>query len=157
MLLTGTFNRLLDEKQRIAIPKRLRDAMKCIPRGVLYITPGTDRSLGIYSEDAFSQIADRMALVSPARQDVRAFLRLFYAQAQRVDLDRQGRLRIPLELVQLARLDKEVVLLGVQNHLELWAADQWQQYFTDKQIHYDEIAEKAWEIRDREQGTADRG
>jgi MraZ protein len=146
MLLTGTFNRLVDEKGRIAIPKRLRDAMKCGLRGVLYVTPGTDRSLGIYTEEAFSQLADRLALVSPTHQDVRAFLRLFYAQAQRIELDRQGRLRIPPELVQLARLDKEVVLLGVQNHLELWAADQWRQYFTDKQIHYDEIAEKALEI-----------
>jgi MraZ protein len=148
MLLTGTFKRLVDEKLRVAIPKRLRDAMECTSGGVLYITPGTDRSLEIYSEEAFSQLAERLALVSPTRQDVRAFLRLFYAQAQRVELDRQGRLHIPLELVQLARLDKEIVLLGVQNHLELWAADQWRQYITEKQTHYDEIAEKALEIRE---------
>ena len=104
MLLTGTFNRLVDEKLRVAIPKRLRDAMKCPVRGVLYIAPGTDRSLGIYSEEAFSQLAERLSQASPTRQDVRAFLRLFYAQAQRVELDRQGRLRIPPELAQLARL-----------------------------------------------------
>jgi MraZ protein len=146
MLLTGTFNRLVDEKQRIAIPKRLRDAMKCTVRGVLYIAPGTDGSLGIYPEETFAQLAERLSQSSPTRQDVRAFLRLFYAQAQRVELDRQGRLRIPPELVQLAGLNKEVVLLGVQNHLELWAADQWQKYIADKQAHYDEIAEKALEI-----------
>jgi len=148
MLLTGTFSRLVDEKLRVSIPKRLREAMKCPARGGLYIAPGTDRSLGIYSEEAFSQLAERLAQASPTRQDVRAFLRLFYALAQRVELDRQGRLRIPIELARLARLDKEVVLLGVQNHLELWAADQWQQYIAEKQTHYDEIAERALEIRD---------
>ena len=147
MLLTGTFNRLVDEKQRVAIPKRLRDAMKCLVRGVLYITPGMDGSLGIYSEEAFAQLAERLSQASPTQQDVRAFLRLFYAQAQRVELDRQGRLRIPPELVQLARLNKEVVLLGVQNHLELWATDQWQKYIADKQTHYDEIAERALEAK----------
>jgi MraZ protein len=148
MILTGTFIRLVDEKLRVSIPKRIREAMKCTVRGVLYVAPGTDRSLGIYSEEAFSQIAERLTQVSPTRQDVRAFLRLFYAQAQRVELDRQGRLRIPQELARLAQLDKEVVLLGVQNHLELWASDQWKQYISEKQTHYDEIAERALELRE---------
>jgi MraZ protein len=148
MLLTGQFSRLVDEKLRIAIPKRFREAMKCHDSGVLYITPGTDRSLEIYSEEAFSSLGERLAQTSPTRQDVRAFSRLFYAQAQQAEIDKQGRLRIPPELAQLARLDKEVVLLGVQNHLELWAADQWKQYIAEKQAHYDEIAERALEIRD---------
>jgi MraZ protein len=146
MLLTGTFNRLLDEKQRIAVPKRLMEAMRCSPRGVLYIAPGTDSSLMIFTEEAFSELAERLTEASPTRQDVRAFLRLFYSQAQRVGVDRQGRIRIPDELSQLARLDKEVVLLGVQNHLELWAAGLWRQYIEEKQTHFDEIAQRALEI-----------
>jgi MraZ protein len=146
MLLTGTFNRLVDEKLRVSIPKRIRETMQCSPRGVLYVAPGTDGSLGIYTEEAFSQLAERLERASPTRQEVRAFLRLFYTQAQRVELDRQGRIRIPVELAQISRLEKEVVLLGVQNHLELWAADQWRKYIGEKQTHYDEIAEKALEI-----------
>jgi MraZ protein len=145
MLLTGTFSRAVDEKLRLAIPKRLRDTMNCTTGGVLYITPGTDRSLAIYSEQAFSGLAERLALAPPARVDVRAFLRLFYAQAQQVELDSQGRVRIPSELALLAGLEKEIVLLGVQDHLELWAAGQWQDYLAQKQPHYDEIAETAFD------------
>jgi MraZ protein len=88
-------------------------------------------------------LGERVAMASPTQQHVRAFTRLFYAQAQRVELDRQGRIRIPPELVQLAQLDKEAVLLGVQDHLELWASDRWQAYLTEKQSHFDEIAEAA--------------
>jgi MraZ protein len=80
------------------------------------------------------------------RQDVRAFLRLFYAQAQQVDLDSQGRVRIPAELAVFAGLDKEIVLLGVQDHLEVWAAEQWRNYLAQKQPHYDEIAETAFSV-----------
>jgi MraZ protein len=144
MLLTGNFNRSLDEKLRLAIPKRLRDAMNCSKGGALFVTPGTDVSLAIYSEEAFGRLGGRLAQVSPTRQDVRAFSRLFYAQAQRVELDAQGRARIPPELAQLAQLEKEVVLLGVQDHLEVWAAPRWQAYITEKQAHYDEIAETAF-------------
>jgi MraZ protein len=144
MLLTGTFSRVLDEKFRLAIPKRLRDALECHSGGVLYVAPGTDCSLAIYNERAFSCLAEKLALASPARQDVRTFLRLFYAQAQQVELDSQGRVRVPPELASLVGLKKEIVLLGVQDHLEVWSEDQWKNYLAQKQPHYDEIAETAF-------------
>jgi MraZ protein len=146
MLLTGSYSRAVDEKLRLAIPKRLRDAMQCHDGGVLYVTPGTDRSLAVYGEQAFTRLAEKLAQASPAQQEVRAFLRLFYAQAQLVELDSQGRIRIPSELATLAGLDKEIVLLGVQDHLELWAADRWRNYLSQKQSHYDEIAETAFAV-----------
>ena len=98
----------------------------------------------MYTEEAFARLADRLAQVSPTRQDVRTFNRLFYARAQRVELDSQGRVRIPVELAELGHLEKEVVLLGVQDHLEIWAADRWKAYLTERQGHYDEIAEAAF-------------
>ena len=108
------------------------------------MAPGTDESLALYTEEAFARLAERLAAISPTRQDVRAFTRLFYARAQRVELDGQGRVRIPQELAELARLEKEVVLLGVQDHLELWAVERWESYLAEKQTHYDEIAEAAF-------------
>ncbi|MHC4406874.1 MAG: division/cell wall cluster transcriptional repressor MraZ [Planctomycetota bacterium] len=144
MLLTGTFTRSIDHKHRVAIPKPLRDALGCPAGGRLYVTPGTDGSLAVYPGAALERLAERLATASPTRQQVREFTRLFYAQAQRVDLDRQGRIRIPPNLVKLARLGKEAVLLGVQDHLELWAADRWQAYLSERQTRYDEIAESAF-------------
>jgi MraZ protein len=144
MLLTGEFSRSIDQKLRVAIPKSLREALDCDNGRGIYIAPGTDRSLALYTEEAFARMADRLAQASPTRQDVRTFNRLFYARAQRVELDSQGRVRIPPELAEFARLDKEVVLLGVQDHVEVWAADRWKSYLAERQGHYDEIAEAAF-------------
>ncbi len=119
MLLTGTFVRTVDDKRRIAVPKRLRETLKCSNNSVLYIAPGTDVSLALYTEEAFSRLADRLAASPPTARDVRAFSRLFYAQASRVELDRMGRIRVPSHLAELAGLQKEAVLLGVGDHLEL--------------------------------------
>jgi len=143
MLLTGTFSRSIDEKHRVAIPKRLRDAVQSTEGEVLYLAPGTDKSLAIYTEDEFAKLAGRVSAMSPTRPDVRAFTRLFFTSAQRVELDRQGRVRIPKELVAWAELAKEVTLLGVQNHMELWSSDVWTAYQADRQAHYDELAETA--------------
>lgn len=144
MLLTGTFARAIDEKLRVAIPKRLREGLGCAQGGNLYVAPSTDQSLAVYTEESFAQFAERLTKASPTQQQVRAFTRLFYARAQRVELDAQGRIRVPSDLAQLANLEKEVVLLGVQDHLELWAAARWQEYIADKQNRFDEIAEAAF-------------
>ncbi len=145
MLLTGTFRRAVDEKLRIAIPKPLRDALGALAKGVLYVTPGTDGSLALYTEDALARLAQRLANASPNAQDVRAFSRLFYARAQAVELDSQGRVRVPPELAELAGLTKEAVLVGVHDHLELWDRLRWESYVGQKQSHFDQIAEAAFQ------------
>jgi MraZ protein len=142
MVLTGTFSRTIDTKQRIAIPKRLRDEFAG-ENPAMFVAPGTDGSLALYTEEMFALLASRLNAASPAEEDVRAFSRLFYAQAQRVEFDRQGRLRIPVELAELAGLRKESVLLGVFDHLEIWDKRRWDEYLTDKRGRYDEIAEAA--------------
>ena len=145
MLLTGTFPRTIDEKQRIAIPKRLRDAIQREEAAVvMYVAPGTDGSLALYTEDGFSELAEQLSASPPTGQDVRAFSRLFYSQAQRIELDRQGRLRIPPELVELATLEKDIVLVGVRDHLELWNRQSWQAYLERQRADYDRLAEKAF-------------
>ena len=145
MLLTGTFRRAVDEKLRIAVPKPLRDALGALAKGVLYVTPGTDGSLALYTEEALARLAQRLAVSSPNAQDVRAFSRLFYARAQAMELDGQGRLRVPPELAELAGLTKEAVVVGVHDHVELCDRQRWEQYVAPQQANYDQIAEAAVE------------
>ncbi len=147
MLFTGTFSRNLDEKLRLAVPKPFRETFGCERGGLLFLAPGTDGSLGLYAESTLGAVAERLAAASPVRQDVRAFMRLFYAQTQQVELDAQGRIRIPPELAQSVGLQKEVVLLGVQDHVELWSVERWNAYLDEKRPHYDEIAERAFDAK----------
>jgi MraZ protein len=144
MLLTGAFQRAIDEKQRVSIPKPLREALAAAGGNVLFVAPGTDGSLALYPEDVLTRLAERLAAGSPNGQDGRAFGRLFYARAQAVEIDGQGRVRIPPELAKLAGLGSEAVLLGVQDHLELWDRARWEAYVAERQARFDEIAEAAF-------------
>jgi len=153
MLLTGTFPRSIDDKGRVAIPKSLREAIGMSKNGVLYVAPGTDGSLSLYPPEGFQSLAERLSLASPTARQVRDYSRLFYAQASRVELDKQGRVRIPSELIQLADLKKDAVLLGVQDHMELWERNRWEEYFATRQSCYDEIAEAAFRSDGEPQGT----
>ena len=141
MLLTGTFHRSLDDKLRFAIPKPLRDAIGHPDQSVVYLAPGTDGTLELYTEIGFTQLAESLQRGPRNAREVRAFNRLFYAQVQRIETDKHGRVRLPVELAELASLSKEIVLIGVRDHIELWDRRQWDAYLSDTQPHYDELAE----------------
>ena len=145
MLLTGTFDRNVDEKFRLALPKPIRDAVSAQPNpAVLYVAPGTDGSLAIYPEISFAALAEKLSGASPNAAGVRGFSRLFFARAQRVEIDKSGRVRIPKELAELSQITKEVVLVGVRDHIELWDKGQWNSYLQANEPMYDEIAEQAF-------------
>ena len=147
-LLTGTFRRSLDDKLRIAIPKRFRDAFATNEESpVLYIAPGTDGSLTLYTEESFTRLADQLDNSPQTGKDVRAFSRLFFSRAESVDVDRQGRIRIPSELAKLATLDNEAMLIGVRDRMEIWDAKKWHEYISSNEKEYDNLAEKALEKR----------
>ena len=97
MLLTGTFYRSVDDKQRLSIPKRIRTVLEKTGSPALYVAPGLDGSLAIYTEEEFERFARRLADTSPTGRNVVDFSRLFYAKAQGVEMDGQGRIRVPAE------------------------------------------------------------
>lgn len=145
MLLTGTFLRAVDEKLRLAIPKRLREALIGEGEPELFVTPGNDGSLAIYNAATLESLARRLAESSPAKNQVRGFSRLFYSRAECVEVDGQGRLRIPQALAELAGITKEAVLLGVQDHLEIWDRRRWETYLATHAERYDDLSEQAFE------------
>jgi MraZ protein len=141
MLLTGRYDRALDDKFRLALPKTFRDALATEKQ--LILTPGTDGSLSLFPGRAFSAYAEKLAARSPNGQDVRAYSRLLYAQSQTIEIDSQGRIRLSAELAELAQLEDAVVLIGVGDRVELWNKSRWEAYLAKLQPHYDELAESA--------------
>ncbi len=148
--LTGNFVRYVDEKLRIAIPKSFREALALAPTNGLYLAPGTDGSLTIHTEDGFARSAQQLAASPPNARDVRTYMRLMYAQSKRVELDRQGRIRVPAELATSVGISADstektaVVILGVLDHMELWHKDKWDTYLAENLPQYDAFAESAF-------------
>jgi MraZ protein len=142
MLLTGTHPRTLDDKKRLALPKRVREQLG--DPAVLFVTPGPDQCLWVYTQAGLEQLAAKLDQAPATDAEARVFRRLYFAQTETVDLDRSGRILIPERLVQFAGLQHEVVLIGVRDHLELWDAPRWQQYLAQNAPRFDAVAEGAF-------------
>lgn len=139
MVFTGTYQRALDGKLRVLIPKRLRSELGT--DAALYLTPGTDHCLELHTNQSLNELAVRTSQSSADSRDVRSFSRLFYARAQICDIDKQGRIRIPSELAQLANLENDVVFIGVGFHWELWNVELWKGYLSKNDDAFDQIVQ----------------
>src|SRR5271155_2183612 len=142
MLLTGTFPRTLDDKKRLALPKRVRELLG--EPTTLFVTPGPDLSLWLYTQAGLEQLSAKLDQTPATDAEARVFRRLYFAQTEAVDMDRSGRILIPDRLLQFAGLQHEAVLIGVRDHLELWDAQRWQDYLTANAPRFDAVAEGAF-------------
>ncbi|MFQ5730859.1 MAG: division/cell wall cluster transcriptional repressor MraZ [Planctomycetaceae bacterium] len=140
MALTGTYLRNLDEKHRLAIPKKLRDQFGNEPISSLYVCPGTEKSLALYSPGEFERLAQRLAAQSSPGRQFQNYLRLFYARSDCAQLDVQGRILIPEWLVQHAGLQKDVVMIGVHDRAEIWDRETWNEFITAQAPGFDDLA-----------------
>jgi MraZ protein len=143
MSLTGTYHRTLDDKQRLAVPKRLRDELWREEKPVLYVAPETEQALTLYSNEEFQRRAEMLARSLPQQTTLRNYHRLYYSQAEQLEVDAQGRIRLPERLVSFAGLAQEVVLLGVHDHVEIWDRERWQQFLDRHASGFDSLAHAA--------------
>lgn len=142
MLLTGTYSRSLDDKKRFGLPKRVRELLG--EPNTLFITPGPDQSLWLYTQAGLEQLSVKLDATPATDAEARVFRRLYFAQTEAVDVDRTGRVLVPDRLVQFASLGHDVVLIGVRDHLELWDAARWQDFLARNASRFDAVAEGAF-------------
>ena len=126
MALTGAYPCNLDDKRvsrcRCAVRDQIGDAE------LVLVSPGPDQCLWLTDQAHQERLADRLEH-SPAREvDVRVFKRLYYAQTEKVSVGADGRVTLTERLAQFAGLSQEMVLVGIDDHFEVWDAARWRQY-----------------------------
>ncbi len=138
----GRFGHSIDEKGRLTIPSKYRDTLST---GVV-ITPGLDRCLWVLPLSEWGDIAEKVKQFSLMKKDSRSFVRFWFSGATDCIPDKQGRILIPTYLRDYANLSDEVVIAGVQNRLEIWNPDAFQQSDTMIQDDVEGLAERLGEF-----------
>lgn len=141
-MLIGEYKHNLDVKRRLAIPSKFR---KELGEGAI-LTRGLDSCLFIFPSKYWAPFAEMLAGLSLAKQDTRAFARLFLSGATEVEFDSLGRILVPEHLKKYAGLNKSVIVAGLFNRLEIWGEERWSSYRADLEKNSDQIAEKLGEL-----------
>lgn len=133
----GEFHHTIDAKGRLIMPAKLRANL-----GTSFIlTRGMDGCLFGYTLEKWQQLETKMSALPLTKKDARAFVRFFYAAATEVEIDKQGRINIANSLIKFAHLDKNCVVVGVSDRIEVWDAERWQAFNDDAEENFDEISE----------------
>ncbi|MCS7051631.1 MAG: division/cell wall cluster transcriptional repressor MraZ [Thermomicrobium sp.] len=117
----GRYTHAIDDKGRLAIPARFREAF----RGQGVLTRGIDRCLTLYPMSSWQPLAEKVSALSISDPDARAFRRMVFAEATVVEFDRQGRILLPPELREYAGLEREAIVVGVHSYIEIWSPEGW--------------------------------
>ena len=122
----GEYAHSIDAKGRIILPADFRQEL-----GVSFIiTKGLDKCLFLYGQQAWDELAAKLRALPLAKPEARAIVRFFFSGARTLECDKQGRFLVPANLRNHAgiSLKQDVVLTGVDNRIEVWSKDQWNQY-----------------------------
>lgn len=133
----GEYQHNIDAKGRLIIPAKFREYFL---EGFV-LTRGLDQCLFGYPIDEWRKLEEKLKKLPVTKKDARAFTRFFFSGATEVEIDKQGRINIPMNLLSYAHVEKECVILGVSNRIEIWAQQSWQNYFTESEVSFNEIAE----------------
>ena len=138
-IFTGEYSHSVDTKGRVIVPAKFREALG----DTFVITMGFDGCLSMYPNDEWMTFVEKLKSLPEGRKDVRQLLRFFLAKATTCEVDKQGRVLIPIKLREYADLVKDIVFTGSLSKVEIWSKERWDEcQFTDM----DEISERLVEF-----------
>ena len=136
-MLSGEYRHNIDLKGRIIIPSRIREEMG----DRIIITRGLDGCLFGYNEQTWNSIMEKLNKLPFTKRDARNFTRFMTSGAITLEFDKQGRVNIPSYLNQYASLEKEVVIVGVIDRIEIWSRNNWEEFMNNNVESLSDISE----------------
>ncbi len=132
VMFRGSSFHTIDQKGRIIIPARFRDIIKANGDGVM--VSRMDKCLVAYTFDEWREIENKILSLAEKSESMRRFRRVFIGGAFKCPCDKQERILIPPALREYAEFDREIVLVGVLDHFEIWSRENWDKENLDMEI-----------------------
>ena len=133
----GEFKHALDEKKRLIIPSKYREELG----STFILTRGLDNCLFLYPEIEWNCLTAKLHTLSFTKRDARNFLRFFLSGATNIEVDKQGRILLPANLLEYADIQKDCVIIGVGERVEIWAKEKWTEFYENNASILSDIAE----------------
>ncbi|MFH1460447.1 MAG: division/cell wall cluster transcriptional repressor MraZ [Candidatus Omnitrophota bacterium] len=138
----GEFEHSLDKKSRVIIPAKFREAFKENFVEKFFVTRGLDSCLFLFTEEEWKKQEQKFKALSFTKPEARKFNRLFFSGASEIICDSQGRVLIPQYLKDFAQIQKDVVIIGVSNRIEIWSKNRWKEFYENTRGTFEDTAEK---------------
>lgn len=133
----GEYQHTLDTKGRLIVPAKFREDLGT---GAV-LTRGLDHCLFLFPMDEWRVLEEKLKTLPLTKAGARQFVRFLFSGATECELDKQGRLIVPQNLRDYAKIQKDAVVIGVSNRIEIWSKETWEAYVEEAEESYEAIAE----------------
>ena len=133
----GEYRHTADAKGRVSVPAKFREELG----GTFFISKGLDQTLTIYPPKEWERFQEKLLTASVMNAQARAFNRMFFSGAAEVELDKQGRILIPPQLRDYAKIDKDLIIIGNGPRVEIWSQEVWDAYISRDGMSLNSLAE----------------
>ncbi len=133
----GEYQHNLDAKGRIVVPGRFREEL----HESFILARGLDGCLSIYSLKQWDKMFEEIDELPTTKKAARQYIRMLTSTATECTLDNQGRIQIPSFLSKPVNIVKECVVIGANDHIEIWDKTTWDSYYLDASNSFEEVAE----------------
>lgn len=133
----GEYRHNLDSKNRIIIPAKLRSELGA----TFVVSKGLDGCLSIYTNQEWERRINQILALPSTKREVRMYIRSIAAKAIDAECDSMGRIQLSNALKEDAKLDKSCVIIGAGDHVEIWASDAWDKYYSDASDVLEDVLE----------------
>jgi len=137
-MFSGTYRPRLDDKGRLFLPAKFREPMG----DGLVITRGQERSIDVRTKADFAAFTDKFKNASQTDARLRGYGRMLFALASEQSLDKQGRITVTPELREYAALDRECVVIGIYDRIEIWEPQAWAAYTAEQESAFSDVQEE---------------
>ena len=142
----GEYKHGLDNKGRLILPAKFRDICKDIGIERFFLTRGLDKCIFMFSEDEWRLQEKKFRNISFTKQESRSFNRMFFSGATDVVPDKQGRFVLPQYLKQYAGVERDTILIGVSNRIEIWSKESWESFYGNSMETFEQVAENMFDL-----------
>jgi MraZ protein len=139
---SGEYRFSLDTKKRVNIPSGIRKMLPPESEGTLVFTRGFEGCVYVYPNDEWKRLTKMLNSLDSFNVKVRDFIRLFVGPAYKTTMDSQGRVLLPENILKMARIDKEILLIGSLNKWEMWNPDQYDKYMQTNNPSLEDLAQE---------------
>jgi MraZ protein len=132
----------VDSKGRVAVPAKMRNALKPEAKNTFTLTRGFEKCIFMYPQDHWEQMESDIGTLNTYRSETRDFMRGILMWAEEVTLDGQGRIGVPRTLAEFAGIGERALMIGALDHIEIWNPESFQHYLEGQEIDYETLAER---------------
>ncbi len=137
----GEYHHTIDDKGRLTIPSKVREKLG----DNFIVTRGIDKCLFVYPNNEWNNVINKYKEL-PNTKDARNFMRFFLSGATQSDFDKQGRINIANTLIKYAGLKKDCVIIGVNERLEIWDKETWEEFISNNEENLSDIADNLFQV-----------